>query len=60
MYVDKWSLGYVWEPYFKDGMPTTVKEIEEFEKWYPLETPLPEELKDSSFLFEKRINPRDN
>lgn len=60
MYVDEWSLGYVWEPHFKDGLPTTEKEVEEFEKWYPLETPLTKELEDPSFLFVKRINPRDN
>lgn len=60
MYVDDNSLGYVWEPNFKDGLPTTDEEVEQFQKWYPLPVPLPESLKDPSFLFEKRINPRNN
>lgn len=60
IYVDDNSLGYVWEPNFKNGLPTTEKEVEQFEKWYPLQTPLPKELEDPSFLFIKRINPRNN
>jgi hypothetical protein len=60
LYVDNQSLGYVWEPNFKNGLPETPEEVEQFEKWYPLETPLPKELNDTSFLFKKRINPRDN
>jgi hypothetical protein len=60
LYVDNNSLGYVWEPEFKDGLPTTDKEVEDFEKWYPLKIKLPKELEDPSFLFKKRINPRHN
>lgn len=60
MYVDSNSLGYVWEPNFKNGLPTTEQEVEQFEKWYPLPVQLPKELEDPSFLWKKRINPRQN
>lgn len=46
MYVDNNSLGYIWEPEFKNGMPETVEEVELFEWCYPLETKLPESLKE--------------
>jgi len=53
MFVDENSLGFVWEPDIK-RIPQTDKEVEFFEKWYPLQSPLPEGLKDASFLFNKK------
>lgn len=40
MYVDENSLGYVWMPQIT-RFPETPKEVEEFERWFPLEEPLP-------------------
>ncbi len=53
MYVDENHLGFVWEPDIKE-MPKTEEEVKFFEKWYPLNLPLPEGLKDASFLFNKK------
>lgn len=50
LYVDSNSLGYVWEPKFENAFPTTEKEVEEFEKWYPLKIELPEKFKSQSFI----------
>ena len=44
MYVDGNSLGYVWMPPF-DSFPDTVKKVEQFEKWFPLDEEMPESLK---------------
>lgn len=44
LYVDENSLGYVWEPKFKDGFPTTEKEVELFDKWFPINYPIPEDI----------------
>lgn len=52
LYVDDNSLGYVWEPDIK-RFPETEEEVEFFKKWYPLKYPLPEKLKDASFLYKK-------
>lgn len=41
LYVDNNGLGYVWEPTLL-RIPQTDKEVELFEKWYPLEVELPE------------------
>lgn len=60
MYVNNESLGFVWEPSFVNDIPCTEKEVEMFDKWYPLEVPLPDALKNPEFLFVKRINPRHN
>ena len=51
MHVDRFGLGYVWEPIFKNGFPETDKEVAQFEQWYPLPVELPQHLKDISFLF---------
>ena len=50
MYVDKNSLGYVWEPnWYGDGelfmFPVTKEEIDCFDKWFPLPVELPDSLK---------------
>lgn len=52
LYVDNNGLGYVWEPTLL-RIPQTDKEVELFEKWYPLEVELPESLKNTDFLFNK-------
>lgn len=44
MYVDENSLGYVWMPEFR-MFPKTVEEVKQFEKWFPLDEELPDELK---------------
>jgi hypothetical protein len=54
MYVDDFGYGYVWEPVFKNGMPTTPEEVELFEQWYPLDVELPEELKTPDWLFKAK------
>lgn len=36
MYVDSFGYGFIWEPCIMK-FPETVNEVEEFEKWYPLE-----------------------
>jgi hypothetical protein len=60
MYVDENSLGYVWQPPFKNGIPTTEEEVGQFEKWFPLPIKLPKELETCEWLFEKRVNPELN
>lgn len=52
LYVDNDGLGFVWEPTLL-RIPQTDKEVEMFEKWYPLEVELPESLKNTDFLFDK-------
>lgn len=54
MYVDENSLGYIWEPPFAGRFPMTVKEVEMFEKCYPIEPELPAELSFENIW--KRIN----
>lgn len=44
MYVDENSLGYVWIPDI-NKLPETDEEVMFFEKWYPLDVEMPEELK---------------
>lgn len=36
MFVDENNIGYIWNPCIKE-MPTNEKEVEFFEKWYPLD-----------------------
>lgn len=50
MWVDENSLGYIWEPDIK-LLPTTEKEVEEFDRWYPLPIKLPKELDDPELFF---------
>lgn len=50
MYVDDFGYGYVWEPKFKNGLPETPEEVEQFEKWYPLQVEVPLSLKIPFFL----------
>lgn len=52
LYVDENGIGYVWDPNIL-FFPRNEKEIDDFERWYPLDEPLPEKLKDPSFLFNK-------
>jgi len=50
MYVDENSLGYIWEPEFKGGFPTTVDEVRLFEWCYPLDMEMPEELNNPDLI----------
>lgn len=52
MWVDEYGLGYVWMPgYFSNGpYPETVEEVQLFEKWFPLEVKLPEQLKNLDWM----------
>lgn len=43
MWVDERGYGFVWEP-FVNKLPTTEKEVELFEKWFPLKVELPKDL----------------
>lgn len=58
MYVDQYGLGYVWMPgdFSNGAFPETVEEVELFEKWFPLEVELPEEMKDPNWLFTRKRN----
>ena len=49
LFVDEYSLGYVWSPDF----PKTDDEVEAFEKWYPLESEMPEELNNIQPILDK-------
>lgn len=51
MFVDENAYGFAWIPIFKNGMPETIEEVENFEKWYPLKAEMPEDLKSSEWLF---------
>lgn len=53
MYVDENGIGFVWEPAMKLFLETD-EEWAEFEKWYPLEMELPEELKTMDWFFERQ------
>ena len=50
MFVDEDCLGYVWEPAFAGRFPETEKELELFERCYPLDIELPEELKNTDWI----------
>lgn len=52
MWVDDFGYGFIWEPPIT-GFPTNDKELELFERWYPLPVELPEDLKNSDKLFEE-------
>ena len=54
MYVDENSLGYVWEPPFAGIFPMTKNEVELFERCYPIEVELPEDLTFENLM--KRMN----
>lgn len=49
MYVDENGLGFVWMPDIH-LLPTNDAELAEFEKWFPLDVPLPEHLKTPEFM----------
>ncbi len=53
MFVDENLAAYVWEPGI-DEFPTTKESVAFFLKWFPLNIPLPEKLKDPSFLFKRK------
>ena len=44
MYVDENSLGYVWEPPFAGRFPETENEVVLFDRCYPIEVEIPEDL----------------
>jgi len=44
MYVDENWLGYVWMPNL-ERLPETEQEVENFEKWFPLDEPMPDDVK---------------
>ena len=52
MWVDEFGYGFIWEPPLS-GFPTTDKEVEMFEKWYPLTIEMPEHLKNADLLFDR-------
>jgi len=54
MYVDENSLGYIWEPQFAGRFPMTENEVALFERCYPIEVELPEDLSFENIW--KRIN----
>ena len=49
IYVDSNSLGFVWMP--KIDFPETVEDVKQFEKWFPLEEELPDELKTLDWFY---------
>lgn len=53
MHVTEEGLGFVWEPPMT-RIPQTDREVEMFEKWNSLSHPIPESLKDPSFLFNRK------
>lgn len=50
IYVDENSLGYVWQPDM-NKFPETEEEVELFERWYPLDVDLPEEINNPELFF---------
>lgn len=52
LFVDKNGLGFVWEPNLK-RFPETDEEVAFFEKWYPLNVPLPEKFKTADVIFKE-------
>ena len=44
MYVQEGGLGFVWMPNILN-FPATTEELNQFNQWYPLNTPFPESLK---------------
>ena len=61
LYVDGNSLGYVWEPDITK-LPTNEDEVEFFERWFPLDVELPEELKTLDWMknYKKKVDPKNN
>ncbi len=55
IFTDKTQTSYIWNPPAR-LMPVTDEEIQDFERWYPLEVELPESLKSANFLFKKNKN----
>lgn len=60
MWVDKNSLGYVWEPVFSDIFPETEQEVEMFERCYPLEIKLLSNLNFKDLTKRHNIRNREN
>lgn len=52
MCVNEDGIGYVWEPDMK-RLPETEEEVKEFEKYYPLDIDLPEELKTLDWFYKR-------
>ncbi len=44
MWVDENGYGFIWEPEIK-GLPVNKEELAWFERWYPLDVDLPDDLK---------------
>ena len=55
MHVDENSIGYVWMPEFKK-FPETIEEVKQFEKWFPLDEELPDELKTLDWFNKRNKN----
>ncbi len=53
LYVDENSLGFVWMPNL-DKIPETEQEVEFFEKWFPLDEEMPEELKNLDWFHKRK------
>ena len=52
MFIDDFGSGFIWQPTI-DKFPQTEEEIENFDKWFPIPSELPESLKNLDFLFDK-------
>src|SRR5262245_16678996 len=52
-YQDAEGRQFIWDPDFR-LMPVIPEEIELFEKWYPMDHPLPDRFKDTSFIFQEK------
>lgn len=51
MYVDENGFGFIWEP--EEFFLTDEKGVELIEKWFPLDIPMPERLKDPENIFRR-------
>lgn len=52
MFVNENSLGFVWMPKI-EWFPTTIEEVKQFEKWFPLDEELPDELKTLDWFYKR-------
>lgn len=57
LHVDVNGFGYVWEPEI-NGLPESEEEVEFFEKWYPLNVPIPEDINTWEKVQERAKKPK--
>lgn len=48
LFISRSGNGFVWEP--EPKIPTTEEEVKFFEKWYPQDMEVPDELKNASWM----------